>query len=366
MIDRRYLSHFDWLNLALLLILCCLSSFLVLSATYRPDQPFSPFFNKQIFGLASGLLIYFICAGIDYRTCMRWGVPAYLFLIGLLSFTLIKGSIGLGAQRWVSIAGIKFQPSELAKLLFPPTAVAIALHEQLRPRYRFGLPLLLLAISAILILKQPDLGTALLVASSGITLLWVIGMPTRALLGLMAIGLIGAPMAWKHLHPYQRQRVLVLLGQGDLQKERYQIEQSIIAIGSGGLTGKGYLEGTQNKLQFLPEGRTDFIFAVFCEEFGFIGALALLCIYALLFIRAFAVLHTIKNRITVWLGVGVLLPLLYATVINTGMVMGLLPIVGIPLPLLSYGITHVWIACASLGCYQSIATRRFFLSNTTP
>src|SRR5581483_5040624 len=163
--------------------------------------------------------------------------------------------------------------------------------------------------------------------------------------------LLGAPILYKLLRPYQRKRIEVFLGQGDKKKERYQIEQAKIAIGSGGLWGKGFLQGTQNKFMFLPESRTDSIFAVICEEWGFVGALSLLLLYLLLFIRFLYVVATIKNFFAQLLAYGLIIHIIISTIINIGMVCGLLPIVGIPLPFMSYGISHIWITFMSVGCF---------------
>lgn len=366
-VDRRYIAHFDWISFFLMLALASIGLLFVFSATYHPEQPYSLFFKKQFVGLLMGFAIYAAFCMIDYRIVQRWAYVLYVVLLCALCFTLIKGTVGMGAQRWISLGFIKFQPSELAKLLFPAFATYY-LH--LRPATRPGLhpflPLLIiLALSSFLIFKQPDLGTAVLVSVAGLTLLWLAGLPKKFFLLLGLALLIGAPIGWKLLRPYQKQRILVLLGEGDKKKERYQIEQSIIAIGSGSIKGKGFLNGTQNKFQFLPESRTDFIFSVLCEEWGFLGAFFIILLYALLFIRMFLVITTIKNCYTQLLGIGLIIPVALSTIVNIGMVLGLLPIVGIPLPFMSYGITHLWITLAALGWYNSIAMRRFFLSSST-
>jgi rod shape determining protein RodA len=229
----------------------------------------------------------------------------------------------------------------------------------------FAHALIVLFISCFLILKQPDLGTSIIVGLSGLILLYLSGLPLKFYLYLMLIFSISAPLLWKTLKPYQKKRIEVFLGAGDSKKERYQIEQSQIAIGSGGLYGKGYLQGTQNKLLFLPESRTDFIFAVVCEEWGFLGALSLIMLYALLCMRLCYVVTTIKNYYAQILASGLIIHIMLSAVINIAMVIGLLPIVGIPLPFMSYGISHTWISYASLGWFNSIAMRRFYLSVST-
>lgn len=364
LIDRRHFQFFDWISFFLILAISTIGLVFVFSATYNQENTYSIFFKKQLFGLVSGLIIYFIFCYFDYRTLERWGYFGYFLVISLLVFTIIKGSMGMGAKRWINLGFIKFQPSELAKLFFPAfLSFYISTESRISKNISFFMPILLvLAISFILILKQPDLGTALIILFSGLTLLWVSGMPKKFYLILAMFSFIATPIFWKFLKPYQKKRIEVFLGAGESKKERYQIEQSQIAIGSGGLLGKGFLKGTQNKLSFLPEGRTDFIFSVLCEEWGFIGAIILLLLYCSLFIRIFFVIFSIKNIFTQILASGLVIHIMLSSIINIGMVMGLLPIVGIPLPLMSYGISHLWITFASLGWFNGIACRRFYLS----
>jgi rod shape determining protein RodA len=365
LIDRRYLHSFDWISFIVMLLLSLIGLLFVFSATYKPEVPFSLFFKKQLFGVLSGLCIYAYCCLLDYRTLERYGYFLYFATMGLLAFTLIKGSIGMGAQRWINLGFIKFQPSELAKLFFPAFFSYYLYTEKdiLSLSITEFMPILgILGFSFLLIAKQPDLGTALLILFSGSTLLWLTGINKKYFLWALACAALTAPILFKCLKPYQRQRIEVFFGAGDKKKERYQLEQSRIAIGSGGLWGKGFLNGTQNKLMFLPESRTDCIFAVVCEECGFLGALILILLYSILFIRSFYVISTIKNFFAQLLASGLIIHIMFSAIINMSMVMGLMPIVGIPLPFLSYGISHLWITFASLGWLNSIAMRRFYLS----
>lgn len=361
-VDRRLFRYFDWLGFLLILALSSIGLLFVYSATYQPDKPLLPFFHKQLFGVVSGIAIFLIISCIDYRKLQRWGYFLYFFTLALLIFTLIKGSIGLGAQRWINVGFFKFQPSELAKLFFPAFfTYYFASENKSNFSYKDFIPVFsILSISFLLIRKQPDLGTALIIAALGLIMLWLAGINKKFFIGLFLTLIITAPISWKFLKPYQKQRIAVFFGEGDRHKERYQIEQSCIAIGSGGLWGKGFLQGTQNILQFLPESRTDFIFSVICEEWGFIGAIAVILIYLMLFLRWFYIIGTIKTTHAQLLATGLIIHIILSTMINIGMVIGLLPIVGIPLPLLSYGITHSWITFASLGWFNSIAMRRFY------
>ncbi len=365
LIDRRYLRYFDWLSLFIIILLSCISLLFVFSATYKVTQPFSLFFKKQAFGIASGFCIYCTFCFIDYRTLYRWGYFFYYILLGLLVITLVKGSTAMGGQRWINLFFFKFQPSELAKLLLPAYITYYCYTQKNFPHLDLNhfMPIITtIFISFILILKQPDLGTAIIVLLSGLILLWLAGINHKFFILGALIFCITTPLSWKILKPYQKQRIMVFLGQGERHKERYQIEQSKIAIGSGGVSGKGFLQGTQNKLMFLPESRTDFIFSVIAEEFGFFGTIVLLILFCLLFFRIFYIILSIKNASAQLLATGLSIHIVLSTIINIAMVIGLLPIVGIPLPLISYGISHLWITFASLGWFNGIAMRRFYIN----
>jgi rod shape determining protein RodA len=366
LIDRRYFRAFDWFSYAIVILLSIISLTFIYSATYQPHQPYSIFFKKQLFGVLSGLIIYIVFSSIDYRTLTRWGYFAYFGVLALLTFTLFKGIIGMGGQRWVHIGFFRLQPSELAKLLFPAffTHYLYTQNDTFKYTWHDFTPILaIMGITFVLIRKQPDLGTALIILFSGLVLLWLAGMPKRFfIIGFLILG-ITAPLSWTVLKPYQKKRILVFLGYGEKQKERYQIEQSKIAIGSGGLSGKGLLSGTQNRLQFLPESRTDFIFSVIAEECGFLGALSIILLYLMLFFHAIQIIKTLISPFMQLLATGLIIHILLSVIINIGMVIDLLPVVGIPLPLISYGLSNLWITYASLGWFNSIAMQRYYSLN---
>jgi rod shape determining protein RodA len=366
--DRRYFRYFDWISFIITVILLMCGLLFVFSSTYKPENNFSIFFKKQTLGIISGLVIYFICCTISTRTLVRLGFWGYIFTLILLCYTIIGGWLVMGAKRWISLYFIRFQPSELAKL-FLPLFITHYLQEldepaQIKTHFipfkRFLFPLIALGIGVILILKQPDLGTALIILFSGLILLWYIGMPISFFIALALLCTISAPFLWKSLKPYQQTRLLVLMGYGNPQKERYQVEQSKIAIGSGGILGKGLLQGTQNKLEFLPEDHTDFIFSVMCEELGFVGAVFIIMLFCGLFTRILSIILKIPTPFETVVSIGLATPILLSVCINLGMVTGLLPTVGIQLPLFSYGITNLWVTLASLGGLNNIAIRRFY------
>ncbi len=361
-LDRRYFLHFDWISFGLTIALSMIGLLFVYSSTTTPQVPYSLFFKKQVCGILSGFAIYFFFCVTDYRKLCRAGYFVYFIVVALLCYTLVKGKLGMGAQRWIDLKFFAFQPSEAAKLFFPAFFTYFLYTENDTPIYTiesFSPLLATLSVSCFLIAKQPDLGTALVVFGSGIVMLWLAGIGKKFFRWGMLLFLITAPLSWKMLKPYQKQRIMVFMGAGDMRKERYQIEQSKIAIGSGGLLGKGFTQGTQTQLRFLPESRTDCIFSVLCEETGLLGALLLLLLYAGLFIRILYRLSCAPTYFAQLLGVGLLLPIIFSAFTNIGMVCGLLPMVGIPLPLISYGVTSLWITFATLGWIQGIMTRQF-------
>jgi len=365
MIDRRSLRYFDWISFSLILTLLSIGLLFVFSTTTKDSVTFSLFFKKQLFGAATGILIYFFCSFFSLDDLCRLSFFGYFILLGLLLYTILGGWVGMGAKRWISLYIINFQPSELVKIGLP---LCLAFYfGELEPvksnnfvkRFSpFIFPIVIIFLSFLLILKQPDLGTALIILFSGIVILWITNIPKIFFIVSIAALLVGAPIIWKNLEPYQQHRILVLLGHGDNKNERYQIEQSKIAIGSGGLWGKGLMKGTQNRFSFLPEARTDFIFSVLCEELGFAGAFFILLLFSLLFMRLCFVIIDSKKLIDQLVGIGVLSPIVFSTLINLGMVSGLLPTVGIPLPLFTYGVTSLWVTCAGLGLLNNVSIRR--------
>jgi len=356
-IHKRIIKHFDWLSFFLTLLLSALGILFIYSSTYQTGQPYSIFFKKQLFGLVTGSLFYIFFSFVDHRQLMRLGYFIYYLIIGLLVFTIIKGSIGMGAKRWINLIFFKVQPSELAKLFFP-IFVAYFLKTQKDTfdfTFRDFIPLIItLTISFLLILKQPDLGTGILLVLTGLILFWLAGLGKKFFMSIFIITLVTAPLSWRMLKPYQKRRVSTFLGYGTKEKERYQIEQSEISIGSGGLWGKGVLKGTQNRLLFLPESRTDFIFSVLCEEIGFAGALFVIFLYSLLFLRMFYIIIRLNSPFLQLFATGVILHIIIATIINMFMITGLLPVVGMPLPLMSYGLSNLWTTFVSLGFLNSI------------
>jgi rod shape determining protein RodA len=289
-------------------------------------------------------------------------IAPWLYGIGLtlLTAVLIVGHISKGGQRWLDLWFLKFQPAELMKIAVP-MMVAKYLDEHLIPPKlsTLWIPVLLIIIPTTLIAKQPDLGTALLIFSSGVLVIFFSGIPYQLMLSAIVLISGGLPILWFFMHDYQRERVLVLLNPArDPLGSGYQIIQSKIAIGSGGLYGKGWLAGTQSHLEFLPERATDFIFAVFGEEFGLVGCIILILLYLCIIMRGLYISIQAQNSFSRLLSGSLIMTVFIYLFVNIGMVMGILPVVGIPLPLISYGGSSLITLMATFGILMSIHTHR--------
>jgi rod shape determining protein RodA len=289
----------------------------------------------------------------------------FLFLAGvlLLGAVLVMGEIGKGAQRWLDLGILRFQPSEMSKLSTPMMLAWFLSGHAPPPRFKqLAIAGLLVAVPTLLIAKQPDLGTAVLVGSAGGAVVFLAGLPWTYMLGLAAGGGCLLPVLWHFMHGYQRDRILTLLNpEGDPLGRGYHIIQSKIAIGSGGIYGKGWLHGTQAHLEFLPERSTDFIFAVFAEEFGLLGCLSLLAIYLFILGRCLFIVVQAQDRYSRLLTGALTLTFFVYVFVNIGMVIGILPVVGVPLPLVSYGGTSMVTLLAGFGMLMSVQTHRKLL-----
>ena len=320
--------------------------------------------KAQLVRLGVAVVAMVVVAQVPPAMMRRWTPLAYLGGLGLLVLVLLIGDIGHGAQRWLDI-GIRFQPSEIMKLAVP-LLVAWYLHtEPLPPSLRTSALLaVFIAVPTALIAVQPDLGTAILIATAGALVLLLAGLSTRVILA--AVLLLGAalPIIWQNLHTYQRQRVLTMLDpSSDPLGAGYNIIQSKIAIGSGGLFGRGWTNGTQGTLGFLPERDTDFIFAVLAEEFGLLGVLALLAAYLFVVGRGLYIALLARDTFSRLVAGSISLTFFVYVFVNIGMVSGILPVVGVPLPLVSFGGTSMVTLLAGFGILMSIHTRRKFLTN---
>lgn len=320
--------------------------------------------ERQLVRMGLSLAIMFIVAQINPEVFRRWAFPIYLAGIVLLLGVHFFGETNKGAQRWLNLGFMEFQPSELIKLAFPITMAWYISKYPLPPKKRnLAVAGIILLVPTLLIAKQPDLGTSILVAASGIFVLFLSGM-SWAIVGTFVAGILALlPVLWFFLmHDYQRTRVMTLLDpEKDPLGAGYHIIQSKIAIGSGGPFGKGWLDGTQSQLEFLPERHTDFIFAVVGEEFGFIGSVLLLLMYLYVIGRGLVIASRAQTSFARLLAGSITLTFFVYILVNIGMVSGLLPVVGVPLPLISYGGTSMMTLMTGFGILMSIHTHRRFV-----
>lgn len=313
-------------------------------------------------GVAMGVMLLVAQINPDrMRDSAYW---LYGFGLILLVAVLLFGYEGKGAQRWLDLGFFRFQPSEIIKLAVPILVAAFLAERPLPPSaWRLIVGLVLIGLPAFLIAKQPDLGTAILIASSGLIVLFLAGISWKIILGFLGSCAAAAPVLWYFMHDYQRRRVLTFLNpESDPLGAGYHIIQSKIAIGSGGVFGQGWLQGTQSHLEFLPERSTDFIFAVIAEEFGLAGAALLLCLYLLIAGRGLFIASQAQSSFSRLLAGSISITFLVYVFVNVGMVTGLLPVVGVPLPLVSYGGTSMVTLLAGFGILMSIHTHRRMMS----
>lgn len=353
--------HLDIPLLLGLLALMTLGLFVVYSAGGQD----SALLIRQAKRVAIASMVMFIVAQIPPLYYRKWAVPAFIVGIGLLVAVLLFGHVGKGAKRWIDLGVTMFQPSEVMKLIVP---IMIAWYVS-----QYNLPakllniigaFILVLIPTLLIAKQPDLGTSLLIASSGIFVIFLAGASWKLIGSCGVLASAFAPILWLFLmKDYQKQRVLTFLNpEQDPLGSGYHIIQSKIAIGSGGLNGKGWLQGTQSQLEFLPERHTDFIFAVFSEEFGLVGVTILLLVYLAVVMRGLWIAVNAQHAFTKLLAGSITLTFFVYVFVNIGMVSGLLPVVGVPLPLVSYGGTSMVTLMAGFGILMAISTHRRFIA----
>lgn len=352
----------DWPLMAGLLALLVLGLFILYSASGQDWDTM----NRQIIRLSIAFLVMIALTQISPHHIEFWTPWVYGVGIVLLVSVLFFGDIGKGAQRWLDLGVFRFQPSEMMKVAVPMMVAWYLSDKTMPPRlFQIIICLIIIFVPTLLIAKQPDLGTSLLVASAGIFVILLTGISWWYIISAGLVAAAAAPVLWFYfMHDYQRQRVLTFLNpESDPLGSGYHIIQSKIAIGSGGLYGKGWLNGTQSQLDFLPERSTDFIFAVFAEEFGLIGIVLLLSIYIYLVVRGLRIAYQARDSYTRLLTGALILTFMIYVFVNIGMVSGLLPVVGVPLPLISYGGTSVVTLLISFGIIMSIQTHKKLLNS---
>jgi rod shape determining protein RodA len=359
----RLLSRIDLVMFTTLLVLVSLGSITLYSASganYESGENMHIITRHLVhLGLAAGVML--LAAQLPSSLLNRISIWIYLIGVILLVLVIIQGTMGKGAQRWLELGSFRFQPAEIMKLAVPMMVASYFSHKTLPPRFRdLLMAAILVAIPMALIIKQPDLGTALLVGSAGFFVIYFAGISWKLLIGGVISVIGAAPLVFFYgMHPYQQQRVLTLLDPtADRLGSGYHIYQSTIAIGSGGVYGKGWLNGDQSRLDFLPERHTDFIFAVFGEEFGLFRNILLLTIYLFIIWRGLMLSMKGQDTFSRLLGGSLSLTFFVYLFVNTGMVSGILPVVGVPLPLVSYGGTSMVTLMAAFGLLMGLQKRK--------
>jgi rod shape determining protein RodA len=366
---KRLLEHFDWFILLILLLLCCIGILTIYSATRPAVEAAHPnYYLKQALWVGIGLIALIVVASIDYTLLRSVAYPLFGFGLLLLLIVLVAGQGKMGAQRWISLGFISFQPTEFFRLIF-----ILGLSRYLSS-FKGSMTLTHLAISLfafalppfILIMKQPDLGSGLILIFLFVLIVLARGIEKRLLIILIITCIVVVPimgtLVFEHLKDYQKNRIIAFIDpDADPQGIGYQIEQSRITIGSGMITGKGYLKGTQGPLRFLPEKHTDFIFSVFAEEWGFMGVCVIFLLYLLLFMRGLNTAVKAKDDFGRMIAIGLTNMLFIYFTINTGMVLGIMPVVGVPLPFISYGGTTLIANFMTIGLLINIRMRRIGL-----
>ncbi|ADI84912.1 rod shape-determining protein RodA [Geobacter sulfurreducens] len=364
MIDRRLITNFDWMLLGLVLLICAVGVVNIYSASSSYVLSGTPYYLKQMSWVLVGLAIMLLVCSIDYHLLEDVAYWFYGILFLLLLVVLAFGKTSMGATRWLHLGFISVQPSEPMKIIGIITMARILANIPVSGGLglrELAFPALMIGAPAILIMKQPDLGTAILVILIAGSMLAFVGIRLSA---LAAVCIATVPAVWLgwhyYLRDYQKNRVLNFLDpERDPLGTGYHIIQSKIAVGSGGLFGKGFLQGTQSQLRFLPEQHTDFAFSVFAEEWGFVGSLVVLLLYAVLILWGLQIARRCNDRFGSLVAVGVTAMLFWHIIINIGMVIGLFPVVGVPLPLFSYGGTSMITSMTGIGILLNISMRRF-------
>lgn len=352
---KSYLTVFDGPLAMIVFLILCVSTVTMYSAGYD----FAGRIEDHMRNILISFVIMWIAAILPPQTLMRFAVPVYSVGIALLVAVAVFGIVKKGARRWVNI-GVVIQPSEILKIAVPlMLAWFFQKREGMLRWHEFLVAGLLLVIPVGLIAKQPDLGTAILVMAAGFYVIFLAGLSWKVLIGLVVAGMASLPVVWSLLHDYQRERVMTLIDPTtDPLGKGFHIIQSTIAIGSGGVTGKGWLKGTQAHLEFIPERTTDFIFAVYSEEFGLIGNVTLVVLYLLLIARGLMIAANAPTVFTRLLAGAITMIFFTYAFVNMGMVSGILPVVGVPLPFMSYGGTAFVTLGVAIGILMSIQRHR--------
>ena len=363
MLDRRLFTHFNWWFFLLILSLAVIGVVTIFSANHaRPEEFYRNLYIKQIYWVVAGLGAMLFAIFMDYRILNRYAYPIFLCTVLALVYVLIFGTISSGARRWIHLGPLTLQVSEFAKF-----ALILGLAKYFEPGKSAGkydlqdliIPSLMTGILGLLIYMQPDLGTALIVVFIFFIFVISIELNPKTFWRLAGTGVILAPFGWFLLKEYQKIRILTLFNpELDPLKTGYHTIQSKIAVGSGGFWGKGLMAGTQSRLNFLPEKHTDFIFSVFAEELGFIGVSVLFALYLILILKGLNIAFRSSDRFGLFVSLGIVASMSFYIIFNIGMTIGIFPVTGLPLPLLSYGGSSLITNFFALGLLMNIEMRR--------
>ena len=366
MLERRLYFHIDWALLSAILAIVAIGIAMIYSTTYvaTPEGGHAgPQVRTQIYALVLGVIALLVCLSIDYRLLAEHSLMIFAGLCGLLLFVLFKGSTQFGAQRWIDLGPFNLQPSEFARMT---VALVIAMYfgENRRGARSPGdlvIGGIFTLIPLLMIARQPDLGTAVTLLPVFFGVAYLAGMRMRLLAVIALIGVLLAPVAWKFaLEDYQKSRIQTFIDPArDARGAGYQTIQARITVGSGGLTGKGFLQGTQGQYKFLPVAHNDFIFSVLAEEQGFIGVLVVLGLYLFVIFRSLEAARLAKDRLGAYLVGGIIAGFAFQVIYNVAMSVGLAPVKGITLPLMSYGGSSLIATMATFGLILNVRMRRF-------
>ncbi|MEQ9490489.1 MAG: rod shape-determining protein RodA [Alphaproteobacteria bacterium] len=356
---QQRLMQISWSLLLLIVLVACVGFAMLYSAA---NGDWDPWASRQAVRFGIGMAVLFVVAMVDIRIWLRYAYVIYAVGLVLLVGVEVTGFVGMGAQRWIDLGFFQLQPSEVMKIALVLALAryfhSVSLEDVVRPS-RLIVPLLLVLAPVLLVLKQPDLGTAVMLLVGGGVLFYLAGVRLWKFLAVGCLGLAALPIAWNMLHSYQKQRILTFLDpERDPLGAGYHIIQSKIAMGSGGLMGKGFLKGTQSHLNFLPEKQTDFVFTMLTEELGLIGGVVLLALYALLMLYGLFIAVRSRNQFGRLLAMGVTTTFSLYVFINVAMVMGVIPVVGVPLPLISYGGTAMMTVMIAFGLLMNVYVHR--------
>jgi rod shape determining protein RodA len=363
--DRQMLLNFDWPLLGVVLAICLIGVINVYSTGFSLASAKTPLYLKQVQWIIIGLFFMLLMLAVDHRILIQYAYIIHGIAILLLIFVTFYGYATHGSQRWLSFGGFSFQPSELVKLTLILSLARYFSDHGTQTLYSFKdllTPFIILLVPFLFIARQPDLGTALMLLIIFISMILFVGIRIRDLLITGSSGLLLVPLAWYFLKDYQKERILTFFDpERDPLGSGYHIIQSMIAIGSGGFLGKGFLKGTQTQLKFLPEQQTDFVFSVFAEEWGFVGGVVLVLLFLSLILWGFKIAQYSRDLSGTLIAYGITIMIFWGVFINIGMVLGILPVVGIPLPFLSYGGSSVVVLMMATGMLINISMRRFIL-----